>query len=131
MAREAFALQRLAYAMAVHEGWSAPGDNNNPSGSVSYRNNNPLNLRSSPFMHKSVGGFAQFETEMEGWAAAIYDLRQKALGNTTTRLNGSSTIRDLIYVWAPPTDNNNTEAYIAHVCKLTGFTKDTTLSSLL
>ncbi len=30
------------------------------------------------------------------------------------------TVRDLISVWAPPSDNNNTEAYVAHVVAWAG-----------
>lgn len=106
-------------AMQKHEGYFI--------GSRSWRNNNPGNLRWSRFMVKQVSGFASFASFADGWLALWYDLNGKCTGKTITNLKPTSTLADLIYVWAPAKDGNNPEGYIAHVCALTGFSRDTAL----
>jgi len=66
-----------------------------------------------------------------GWFAFQWDIIQKAKGNTSTGLGPNSTLRDLIYKWAPPSDKNNTEAYLKNVIKMTGFPETLTLKELL
>lgn len=123
-------VDRLMMAMAEHEGWSHETEDTAIGGTRSYRNHNPGNLRASPFASKIVDNFAVFRNDMVGWQAFHWDLLQKARGNTSTGLNGQSTIRDLIYKWAPPTDNNDTEAYINAVEKSSGLKASTTLAQL-
>lgn len=118
-------------AMAEHEGWYPRGSKQNPDGSNSYKNHNPGNLRKSPFSIGTVNGFAIFRDDVTGWHAFEYDLLQKIKGNTVTGLNGDSTIRSLIYTWAPPSDNNDSAKYLDNVLKITGFTEDMTLKELL
>jgi len=120
----------LIDAIVQHEGWAFPCEQNEFKGSRSYRNHNPGNLRSSPFAVATVGGFAVFRTDQVGLMALHWDLLQKAKGNTVTGLSGKSTIRELISKYAPPSDNNNTEAYIKEVCVLTGFQESTTLAEI-
>lgn len=82
------------------------------------RNNNPGNIRvgSSPWQGKiptsqnTDGAFEQFTTYAYGIRAMIKNL----LGYNL------NTIRDIIYRWAPPGDNNNTEQYIDFVALKTG-----------
>jgi hypothetical protein len=126
-----FNLERLAMAMIEHEGWIPPSGANFKEGSRSFRNHNPGNLRSSPFQFTTKDGFAVFKTDIEGWNAMIWDLKQKATGNTSTGLNGESTLFDLIHVWAPAEDNNNPVSYLNHICGMTGFSKDMKLKELL
>lgn len=120
-------IEKLMYAIAEHEGWHPPGPGVAEGGSRAYRNHNPGNLRSSPFAHSIEDNFAVFRNDFVGFMALHWDLMQKAKGNTVTGLNGQSTIRDLLYVWAPPSDNNDTEAYIASVEKYMGLPATTTL----
>lgn len=124
-------IQRLALAIAEQEGWKSPTQAGNACGSRSWRNNNPGNLRSSPLQIGTDGGFAVFKTDMGGFAALEWDLTQKCKGNTSTGLSPKSTLRDLIFKWAPPSDGNNSEAYLMNVEKMTGFDESTTLGSLL
>jgi hypothetical protein len=124
-------LERLIYAMAEHEGWEAPKSDKPLAASRSYRQHNPLNLRRSPLALATVGGFSVFNTDADGFNAAKWDIMQKALGNTSTGLNGNSTLAQLISVWAPVQDGNNPSAYVAHVCALTGFAADTKLKEFL
>lgn len=123
-------IERLMYAITEHEGWHSPADTETEGGSRSYRNHNPGNLRASPYAAKIVDGYAVFRNDFVGFMALHWDLMQKAKGNTVTGLNGASTIEDLIYVWAPPSDGNESEAYLEDVIKRTGFTKDTTLAEI-
>lgn len=124
-------LQRLVLAMAEHEGWHPVGDPKYPDGSRSYRNHNPGNLRGSPFADRKKDGYAVFGSDAMGWFAFQWDIWQKAQGNTQTKLSPKSTLRDLIYVWAPPSDNNNTEAYLADVVQKTGFSPALTLQEII
>jgi len=123
-------IEALMMAIARHEGWEEPSQKNNFRGSRSYRNHNPGNLRASPFAHSVQDGYAVFRNDFVGYMALHWDLMQKARGNTVTGLNAKSTLRDLFYVWAPPADNNDTEAYIRNVEKLTGMPASTTLGSI-
>lgn len=124
-------LERLTLAMAEHEGWLIPNEQNCPNGSIAYRNNNPGNLRKSPFSVGTIGGFALFKTEADGWAAFRWDIRQKAIGNTSTGLNGNSTLRDLIHTWAPTEDGNDPNSYLHNVMQMTGFSADMKLAEFL
>jgi len=89
---------------------------------VCARNNNPLNLRGGqPYEGLStpavVDGFCNFVSPVFGFRAAIRNYITKSD-------RGIDTVRKLISEWAPPDDNNDTEAYIASVCKATGFKPD-------
>lgn len=124
-------LERLTLAMAEFEGWNTSIENKNGIGSISWRNNNPGNLRSSPFGYGIKDGFVVFNTEAAGWAAFRWDIIQKANGNTSTGLNGQSTLRDLIFKWAPASDNNYPENYLKAVVKMTGIDENTTLAEII
>lgn len=82
------------------------------------RNNNPGNLRpgTSPWRGQigEEGGYCIFDTPENGIRAlalqlVIYQDKHKC-----------KTVRDIIERWAPPEDNNDTEAYIAAVADWLG-----------
>jgi hypothetical protein len=123
-------IEALMLAMAEHEGWHPIGKNGFASGSRSYRNHNPGNLRASPFACGNDGGYAVFRSDMVGFMALHWDLMQKAKGNTSTGLGPKSTLRDLIHVWAPPSDGNNSDAYVQSVSKKSGISADATLEEI-
>lgn len=88
------------------------------------RNNNPGNIRHDgvkwrgevvPSQDKQ---FKQFEIMPWGYRAMFH------LINNYSRLHGCDTVRKIISRWAPPQDNNHTEAYIAAVCKQAGTSPD-------
>lgn len=91
------------------------GKNGYPRG---MRNNNPGNIRvgSSPWQGKiplsqnTDGAFEQFTTYVYGIRAMIKNLLNYNL----------NTLRDIIYKWAPPGDNNDTEQYVNFVALKTG-----------
>lgn len=96
---------------AVSDG--GPGD-----GARGIRNNNPGNLefsKSNPWAGQTGddGRFAKFETPEHGI---------RALGRNllSYQRQGIDTVGDIINRWAPPTDNNNTDAYIKAVCDQLG-----------
>ncbi len=104
-------IRDLAEAMAVFEGFYS-SDN-----TLAQRNHNPLNLRYSKFQVDNRGGFAVFRNDEQGWEAGIWDLSAKCSGNTVTGLSSKSTLKELIYVWAPPSDNNHTDNYVGYVAR--------------
>lgn len=123
-------IERLMLAIAGHEDWSVPGQNTAPGGSRAFRNHNPGNLRASPFAAATVEGFAVFRSDFVGWMALHWDLMQKAHGNTRTKLGPESTVRELIFTYAPPSDGNDSEKYLQDVLEKTGFQESTTLGEI-
>lgn len=83
------------------------------------RNNNPLNIRRSDNKWKgrvacpTDKDFEQFTDMRYGIRAAYINMR------TIIRRNPFCTLQKLINVWAPPVEND-TDAYVERVAKLTG-----------
>lgn len=123
-------IERLMYAIMRKEGWFYVGHPQYPNGSIAYRHNNPGNLRKSPFEVANVKGYSVFRNENDGIYALYWDIWQKSMGNTKTGLNGGSTLRAFVYVWAPPTDSNLTEKYLKDICQWSGLDESTRLDSL-
>lgn len=90
--------------------------------SLAARNNNPLNLRpGQPYEGLATpsenAGFCNFKSPVWGFRAAFR--------NYITKYDrGVDTITKLITEWAPPSDNNDTAAYIKSVSQKTGFGAD-------
>ena len=88
------------------------------------RNNNPLNIRRSKDQWKGLAeaqtdrAFVQFKSLEYGWRAAFY-----LLTLTYYHKYRLYTIRTIIRRWAP-SNENDTNAYIANVSKLTGIDPD-------
>jgi len=123
-------IDRLISAITEHEGWHPVGSEQSPSGSRSYRHHNPGNLRTSPFAYKIEDGYAVFKNDEIGRLALHFDILKKAAGQTSTTLGPESTLRELIFTYAPPQDNNNSEAYLADVVAKTGVPETLTLKEL-
>ena len=77
------------------------------------RNQNPLNIRRSEktrwlgqAKRQCDREFVQFQRLLFGFRAAFRILR------TYIKLHGLTTLKDIIYRWAPPEDGNNTLSYI-------------------
>ncbi|HEB8489481.1 TPA: hypothetical protein R1A02_001390 [Klebsiella pneumoniae] len=91
------------------------------------RNNNPGNLEASssnPWVGQtgSDGRFAKFETPEHGI---------RALGRNliSYQRQGIDTVGEIINRWAPPSDNNDTAAYIKAVCAQLGVTENQPLDA--
>ena len=89
------------------------------------RNHNPLNIRrTAKDTWKGLAdmqtdrAFCQFKSLVYGWRAAFY-----LLTRTYYHKYRLYTIRSIVSRWAP-SNENNTEAYIANVSKLTGINPD-------
>ena len=89
------------------------------------RNCNPLNIRrTAKDQWKGLAevqtdrAFCQFKSLEYGWRAAFY-----LLTRTYYHKYRLYTIRTIIRRWAPSSENN-TEAYIAYVARLTGIAPD-------
>lgn len=117
--------------MAEQEGWLNPEEAPVTGGSISYKNHNPLNLRASPFSVGERDGFCFFRTDADGFAAARWDIISKASGKSGGPLNGHSTLKDLIAVWAPESDGNDPASYLQSVLDKTGFVATMPLASFL
>jgi hypothetical protein len=89
-----------------------------------FRNNNPGNLKYGTPWKGVVGvdpkGFAIFDTMENGVRALGKDL-------TAKQNRGLNTIREIIYVYAPPSDNNPTPSYVNKVAEWVGIGPDDVL----
>lgn len=89
-------------------------------------NNNPLNIRpgdpwegvTGTYNSPRSGNFLIFKSVAFGFRAAAVTLQ------TYYDKYKLDTIRKIISRWAPPSDHNDTEAYINSVCATTGFGPD-------
>lgn len=94
-------IQDLMNAISNMEGF-------NVSGSIAQRNNNPGNLRYAPTQigseNTASGTFASFSDPNSGWSAL-----QDYINN-----NSGMSLRDFIYKYAPPTEND-TSNYLNYV----------------
>lgn len=93
------------------------------------RNNNPLNIRrarGTRWMGQAAEQhdreFVQFDNLLMGFRAAFRILR------TYIKLYHLSTIRGIVYRWAPPEDGNLTTQYMRMVCDFTGMHSGEALS---
>ena len=93
------------------------------------RNNNPLNIRRTPnttwWGQKTENltdkDFCEFKEMKYGFRAAWLLLKRYYVKHHCT------TIRQIIERWAPPSDNNHTEAYIKFVANYVSMAADTEL----
>jgi hypothetical protein len=111
----------ISAAIARVEGWGIAGD-------IPTRDNNPGDIIAGKFTEREGATgtdaknqrFATFATPDDGFKA-LRDL-----------LNGApyigATIHDALNIYAPPVEND-TSAYEATVCQLTGLTPDTILTA--
>ena len=109
-------VQDLMNAIANMEGF-------NVSGSIANRFNNPGNMRYSPLQSGSQvtasGTFATFASPSEGWAAL----------QSYIESNAGLSLRDFIYKYAPPNENN-TGNYLDYVASSLGVSADNTISDI-
>jgi len=94
-------LEAVADAIMSFEGWKL--------GSLSYKHRNPGNIRDTPSSYKT------FPTFVEGYQALLAELRAKFSGHNSHGIGPSSTLLDLFNIYAPPSDNNPTNAYCRYV----------------
>ena len=91
-----------------------------------YRNNNPLNLRTSSSAWKGKVPLAQNTDKnraFEQFLTMPYGFRANMINMRTQINRGNNTIEKLVRVWAPADDGNNPDGYTQRVCKTTGYNK--------
>jgi len=99
-------LEAFADGIMHHEGWVL--------GSRSWRNRNPGNLRPTHAgQEQDAQGYRVFPSLVDGYAALLAELRCKFTGANTHGIGPSSTLSDLIAVYAPWKDANNPLKYTA------------------
>jgi hypothetical protein len=99
-------LESVADAIQVFEGWEP--------GTRSYENRNPGNLRLTG-RTADERGYTIFPDLPTGYAALLRELQSKFSGNNSHGIGPSSTLLALFDIYAPPSDNNPTNAYAAFV----------------
>lgn len=116
-----------AYAEKLHDQQDQYYVKGGSSDTRGVRNNNPGNLEASssnPWVGQtgSDGRFAKFETPEHGI---------RALGRNliSYQRQGIDTVGEIINRWAPPSDNNDTAAYIKAVCAQLGVTANQPLDA--
>jgi hypothetical protein len=91
--------------------------------------NNPLNIRGKK-TNTWVGqsgvrkGFCEFSSLEYGVRAAAYLIMM------SYRRAHCTTVRNIIYRWAPPADHNNTESYINFVCSKANLQRSTIIDTI-
>jgi hypothetical protein len=117
----------LISVSAVGEALAPPPSATGPRGvagreSRAWRNRNPGNLRPPSRwtpdglagIDRNPGGpFCVFGSEIHGWQALATRLLQMHAA-------GLDTVAEIIPVWAPASDSNDTPAYVAGVCRAIG-----------
>jgi hypothetical protein len=115
----------LASAIQSFEGWFPPGTPGYPSGSLSYRNNNPGNLRPGSLAvgaTGSNGGYAVFPDYQTGYNALVGLIQSPMYWNLT--------LSQFFQTYAPSADNNNPAQYAATVAAQLGVDANTPISTL-
>lgn len=120
--RKQVALERWAEAIKEFEGWFP--------GSRSYRQNNPGNLRWSPFETNNIDNFSVFPSYQAGFDALIYQLRL-AVEDRSKVYNSEMTLYEFYQKYAPSEDNNHPTHYAAFVAKKLGVDTRTKLKDLI
>ena len=111
-------MSKLARLIAQEEGFGIPG-------SIPTTHNNPGDLRHSPHSTHSPddpNAIGEINTPEDGWADLERQLQLYAERNMT--------LRDTIYEYAPPSENNS-ERYLNFVCDGLGCTPDTPVAEAL
>lgn len=92
------------------------------------RNNNPLNIRKGQSWlglcpTQTDANFCQFRSMELGIRAACKIIQ------TYIRKHHLTTVREIIYRWAPPTDGNDTGSYVRQVCKRAYYLPETCIDA--
>jgi hypothetical protein len=120
-----FSVSGLASAIQTMEGYYPPGTPGYPTGSLSYRNNNPGNLRPGSLAvgaTGSNGGYAVFPNYQTGLNALVGLIQSPAYWNLT--------LTQFFAQYAPASDGNNPGSYAATVAANLGVDANTPLSQL-
>lgn len=113
-------IEDWAVAIKEFEGWFPPGEKY-PHGSRSYRNNNPGNLRYSPYEIDNVDNFSIFPDYETGMKALKHQLRIAVEGKSKY-YNPELTLNAFFSIYAPSNDGNHPLRYASYVAEKLGVT---------
>jgi hypothetical protein len=103
-------LMKFCLAIQIHEGWSGPSTQY-PTGTRSYRNNNPGNIKYGDFARscgatgKDDKGFAKFPEYLDGFNA-LKALITNAANGKSSIYKPTMTLEQFFSKYAPSSDNN-------------------------
>jgi hypothetical protein len=120
-------IEKMADAIQRFEGW-APG-------SVSYKNNNPGNIKASnePWIGQRAidsRGFVVFDTYEHGRRALLISLTNAATGKSSV-YSPTDSIYEFFGKYAPASDSNQPRVYAQYVAKEIGINPDASISQLV
>jgi len=120
-------LDKWAEAIKRFEGWSTT--------SLSFRNNNPGNIRPSPQPWQGQVGidshnFVVFDSYENGMRALKISLQNAANGHSSV-YKSSDTLYDFFGRYAPSSDNNEPRKYAEYVAAQLGVEPTTQISQLV
>jgi len=125
-------LFKVAYAITIAEGWYYDRSQNaNFLGSMSYRNHNPGNLRSSVYQAGTDASFAVFENDQIGFYAIVHQLWLYASGNSKVA-KPTETIEHIIMRYTSlPVNTPDFENYIFVIEKVGEVSRTELISTLI
>jgi len=100
-----------------------------PRGSLSFRHQNPGNLRWSPFEIDNRNNFSVFATYEDGFNALLHQL-QIAVEGTSRVYRPEMTLLEFFRPYAPRSANNHPETYAKYVAKQLGVPITTQIKTL-
>lgn len=125
----------IAQTIQQFEGWLAPGSPGYPTGSLSYRNNNPGNIiwYGQSGATAGAGGFAAYPSYAAGWQALLNQLNYMIQPGYTSPQGQSYpagvTLNQMMEIYAPIAQNPNQPQYIAAISAATGIDPNQTVIS--
>lgn len=121
-------------AIKSHEGWYLPGQRSDyPRGSISYRCNNPGNLKyvgQKRATSRTSNNFCIFASYDDGYAE-LKDLLTRAATGGSKYYSPDMSLLRFYEVYAPASDNNIPHNYAADVARRIGVTVDTPIKNLI
>lgn len=127
------AIDSFCLAIQEFEGYFAPGVNSKyPNGTISWRNNNPGNLRPAGQigMTGSKGGFAVFKNYEVGYQA-LYHQVEIACNGKSKVYHPNMTILEFFSKFAPSSDGNYPKIYATFVANKLGVSVDFVIRNLI
>lgn len=119
-------LDQFCLAIQEHEGWFPAGTAGYPTGSRSWRNKNPGNIKyvgQARAIGKDTKNFCIFDSYADGFET-LKDLIRFAVSGKSKWYKPDMSIRQFFAVYAPSYDNNNPTSYANTVAKKLGVDVD-------
>lgn len=117
-------IEMLVEAISAYSGYNVPG-------SELYKARNPIGLRATSMKHaKDENGFRIFNSFLDGFQAALFDLSKKLSGNSWAQLTHDSTLEDLAKAYSDDGYGTSATAWAKYIRKAMDDDKVTTKTPL-